>query len=148
MLEHYEKFYLEDAASLEAECRRLGVELPVSETCDALKQSVDLGPAAAPNRIWLQPMEGMDAEPDGSPGPLTKRRYARYAEGGCGLLWLEASATAAVSSLFESTPVSLSPAAACVAPSPTAAPFTAVWSTENTHWCAYMRANAPCSDVK
>ncbi len=37
-------------------------------------------------------MEGCDAEPDGAPGPLTLRRYQRYAAGGSGLIWYEATA--------------------------------------------------------
>lgn len=44
------------------------------------------------NRICIHPMEGADSELDGSPGPLTYRRYKRFAEGGAGLIWFEAVA--------------------------------------------------------
>jgi 2,4-dienoyl-CoA reductase-like NADH-dependent reductase (Old Yellow Enzyme family) len=37
-------------------------------------------------------MEGFDAHADGSPGELTLRRYKRYAAGGFGLIWFEATA--------------------------------------------------------
>ncbi len=37
-------------------------------------------------------MEGADATPDGAPGPMTFRRYLRFARGGFGLIWLEATA--------------------------------------------------------
>ncbi|MBD3343594.1 MAG: flavin oxidoreductase/NADH oxidase, partial [Chitinivibrionales bacterium] len=38
------------------------------------------------------PMEGFDSETDGSPGELSFRRYIRYARGGFGLIWAEATA--------------------------------------------------------
>jgi 2,4-dienoyl-CoA reductase-like NADH-dependent reductase (Old Yellow Enzyme family) len=37
-------------------------------------------------------MEGCDGERDGRPGQLTLRRYERFARGGSGLLWFEATA--------------------------------------------------------
>jgi len=36
-------------------------------------------------------MEGFDSKDDGSPGELTIRRYKRYAEGGSGIIWFEAT---------------------------------------------------------
>ncbi|MGQ9620165.1 MAG: oxidoreductase, partial [Bacteroidales bacterium] len=44
------------------------------------------------NRFVVQPMEGYDAAPDGSPSDLTIRRYLRYAGGGSGIIWFEAIA--------------------------------------------------------
>ncbi len=44
------------------------------------------------NRIVLQPMEGCDCNPDGSPGELTLQKYRRAAESGAGLIWMEACA--------------------------------------------------------
>ena len=35
-----------------------------------------------PNRTTVQPMEGFDAESDGSPNELTFRRYQRYGRQG------------------------------------------------------------------
>ena len=44
------------------------------------------------NRICIHPMEGADSELDGSPGPLTYRRYRRFSESGAALIWFEAVA--------------------------------------------------------
>jgi 2,4-dienoyl-CoA reductase-like NADH-dependent reductase (Old Yellow Enzyme family) len=40
-------------------------------------------------------MEGFDAEVDGAPSDLTFRRYGRYASGGAGTIWFEATAVVA-----------------------------------------------------
>lgn len=45
-----------------------------------------------PNRIVYQPMEGCDGTGEGTPGALTVRRYCRFAHGGPGLIWFEATA--------------------------------------------------------
>ena len=37
-------------------------------------------------------MEGCDGEKDGSPGELSIRRYKRFAAGGAGIIWIEATA--------------------------------------------------------
>ena len=42
----------------------------------------------------VHPMEGCDGNLDGTPGELTFRRWRRFAEGGAGLLWGEATAVA------------------------------------------------------
>ena len=47
---------------------------------------------SVPNRIVYQPMEGCDGTPAGEPGELTLRRYERFAQGGAGVIWLEATA--------------------------------------------------------
>ena len=39
------------------------------------------------NRFAVQPMEGWDAEPDGRPSDLTRRRWLRMATSGAKLLW-------------------------------------------------------------
>lgn len=44
------------------------------------------------NRVVLQPMEGCDCNPDGSPGELTLAKYIRAAKSGAGLIWMEACA--------------------------------------------------------
>lgn len=51
-----------------------------------------LGKRTAPNRVVLQPMEGCDAEADGSPSKLTWDKYLSAAESGAGLIWMEACA--------------------------------------------------------
>jgi NADPH2 dehydrogenase len=57
-----------------------------------LARPVQVGPFTVANSIAIQPMEGCDGESDGSPGELTWRRYRRFASGGAGLIWFEATA--------------------------------------------------------
>jgi len=44
------------------------------------------------NSLAVHPMEGCDGDSQGRPGALTLRRYERFAAGGAGLLWFEATA--------------------------------------------------------
>jgi 2,4-dienoyl-CoA reductase-like NADH-dependent reductase (Old Yellow Enzyme family) len=44
------------------------------------------------NRVVLQPMEGCDCDPDGSPSELTTEKYRKAARSGAGLVWFEANA--------------------------------------------------------
>ena len=53
---------------------------------------VKAGGFTLPNRFVVQPMEGCDGLADGSPDELTFRRYRRFAAGGAGVLWFEATA--------------------------------------------------------
>lgn len=70
----------------------LGMDLPLLDDFDVFRDPVDLGLKTIPNRFVDQPMEGNDAQLDGTPGPLTLRRYRRLAEGGAGVIWVEAIA--------------------------------------------------------
>jgi 2,4-dienoyl-CoA reductase (NADPH2) len=70
----------------------LGFELPFSDDISPLLQPAIIEGFPLPNRLVVQPMEGYDSEADGSPSPLTKRRYLRYAGGGSGMIWYEAVA--------------------------------------------------------
>ena len=45
-----------------------------------------------PNRLLIQPVEGTDADAEGYPTDLVRRRYLRYARGGAGTIWMEAVA--------------------------------------------------------
>ncbi len=71
--------------------RELGIEIPFVDSVEPLFENISLGSTKLPNRLAVQPMEGFDANTDGSPGELTFRRYRRYAEGGCSLIWFEAT---------------------------------------------------------
>ena len=51
-----------------------------------------IGNKTFPNRLACQAMEGCDGTSDGAPGELTERRYLRFAAGGAGLIWFEATA--------------------------------------------------------
>lgn len=70
-----------------------GIEIPFSDNLGVLAQPLTAGPVTIPNRLAMQPMEGCDGlHEDGTPGPLTIRRYERFAHGGPGLIWFEATA--------------------------------------------------------
>lgn len=66
--------------------------LPWCEDVSSLKQSVSVGSRVVPNRLACQAMEGCDGTATGEPDVLTIRRYDRFAKGGAGLIWFEATA--------------------------------------------------------
>jgi 2,4-dienoyl-CoA reductase-like NADH-dependent reductase (Old Yellow Enzyme family) len=70
------------------------MDLRIEATSDptALASPVTVGGRLVGNRLVVQPMEGCDAEPDGSPGALTFRRFERFGAGGAKLIWGEACA--------------------------------------------------------
>ncbi len=70
----------------------LNTKLPHSEDLSILGTPKTIGTKTAPNRLVCQAMEGCDGTPGGSPDTLTKRRYERFAKGGAGLIWFEATA--------------------------------------------------------
>ena len=72
--------------------RELGTELPYSDNTGILAKPLDVGAHTVQNRIACQAMEGCDGNADGTPGELTIRRYDRFARGGAGLIWYEATA--------------------------------------------------------
>lgn len=71
-----------------------GTGFPLSADTAVLRAPQSIGRRTAPNRIVYQAMEGCDGTPDGAPGELTRRRYARFAAGGPGIIWVEATAVA------------------------------------------------------
>ncbi len=86
------RFRIVDLDQLRAEIARLGLDLPVDTDLRVLGECVRVGRFELPNRFAVHPMEGFDAGDDGAPGPLAFRRYRRYAAGGAGLIWFEATA--------------------------------------------------------
>ena len=70
----------------------LGLNLPFSENLSVLGQELKVGNKVIPNRLACQAMEGCDGTPGGSPDELTIRRYDRFAKGGAGVIWFEATA--------------------------------------------------------
>jgi 2,4-dienoyl-CoA reductase-like NADH-dependent reductase (Old Yellow Enzyme family) len=82
----------ETLEGLRAALAEAGLELPVREDLSPLLTGVSFGRREAPNRLLAQPMEGCDAAPGGGPGPLTVRKYRRFAAGGWGTIWFEAVA--------------------------------------------------------
>jgi NADPH-dependent glutamate synthase beta subunit-like oxidoreductase/2,4-dienoyl-CoA reductase-like NADH-dependent reductase (Old Yellow Enzyme family) len=88
----HETFQFHSLGELRERIGALSLDLPATE---------DLGPLFAPldrpgfrlsNRLVVLPMEGCDGLPGGEPDELTFRRYRRFASGGAGLLWVEATA--------------------------------------------------------
>jgi len=88
----HERFHIRTLDGLRAAIAGLGLSIPVSEDLSVLGTPVEIAGRRTPNRFVVQPMEGFDSTPDGSPGPLSFRRYRRYAEGGFGFIWFEATA--------------------------------------------------------
>ena len=70
----------------------LGTVLTFSQDTGVLKTPLSIGGKKIPNRLACQAMEGCDGTADGSPDVLTKRRYERFAKGGAGIVWFEATA--------------------------------------------------------
>ena len=70
----------------------LHVNLPYQADTAVLKTAYKLLERTVANRLVCQAMEGCDGTPDGKPGELTARRYRRFAKGGAGMIWFEATA--------------------------------------------------------
>lgn len=71
----------------------LGVSLPVDEEVlsaeagSPLAAPAAVGGRALGNRWCIHPMEGWDANPDGTPSELTLRRWERFGRSGAKLIW-------------------------------------------------------------
>ena len=72
--------------------RDMELELPFSEDISILKEPLVINNKKILNRLGINPMEGCDGTLGGKPDELTIRRYERFASGGAGLMWVEASA--------------------------------------------------------
>src|SRR5687768_10147169 len=91
---HYPKIaQLRSVADLRARLAELGCSLPID---DAVQTAAAGSPLAAPlkvagrrvgNRWCIHPMEGWDANPDGSPSELTLRPWRRFGTSGAKLIW-------------------------------------------------------------
>ncbi len=90
-LARYQPFYLDNLDALRAEIDRLAVDIPVSPEHAVLGEPLPDFRIPLPNRFCSLPVAGLDAEADGSPGPLTFHRYQRLAEGGFAIIWIEAA---------------------------------------------------------
>ncbi len=76
----------------ESQNLQLKTSLPYSENTDILGTEYRIGNKTVHNRLACQAMEGCDGTFDGKPDELTKRRYSRFAKGGVGIIWFEATA--------------------------------------------------------
>jgi 2,4-dienoyl-CoA reductase-like NADH-dependent reductase (Old Yellow Enzyme family) len=88
----HERFRFRSIDELRAKIDDLGVSIRLEQDLSPLVQPVAIGPLQTPNSLGIHPMEGCDGKADGSPDALTIRRYERFAAGGAGLLWFEATA--------------------------------------------------------
>ncbi|MBM4088824.1 MAG: NADH:flavin oxidoreductase [Planctomycetes bacterium] len=84
---------ISDATALRTYIAELGLNLPVD---DRILTAAEGSPLSAPlliggrtigNRWCVHPMEGWDANPDGSPSDLTLRRWERFGLSGAKLIW-------------------------------------------------------------
>lgn len=87
-----QKFNYSSLAELQADLSKFDFELPLTENTKILNKEIKTNETIIPNRIAIHPMEGADANDDGTPSELTRRRYKRFANGGAGLIWMEAIA--------------------------------------------------------
>lgn len=85
-------FNLRTIADFRALVQQLGCDIDTSPDISALVRPVEIAGTVVPNALAVQPMEGCDGDHQGRPGPLTHRRYRRFAAGGAGLIWFEAIA--------------------------------------------------------
>ncbi len=91
-MSQHERFKFKDRETLLTKAEELKINLPFSETIDILFEKIKINGKTVPNRFAVHPMEGFDADDRGTPGELCFRRYQRYASGGSGLIWFEATA--------------------------------------------------------
>lgn len=91
----HSRFRYRTSEQLLDEAARLSIDLPYVSDLSRLAQPVRIGAAKTPNALGIHPMEGCDGTVDGSPDVLTHRRYLRFARGGAGLIWFEATAVTA-----------------------------------------------------
>ena len=89
-------FEFQNLKHLQDKIRQLGISFPLAEdfeeSSEILAQGTSFCGREIPNSLCIQPMEGCDGEDDGRPGELTFRRYRRFAAGGAGIIWVEATA--------------------------------------------------------
>lgn len=88
----HERFRFETLQALLGKIDELELALPVETDVSPLAQGVRIGSKKTPNALAIHPMEGCDGTAEGKPSELTLRRYLRFARGGAGLLWFEATA--------------------------------------------------------
>lgn len=89
----HEVFHYKQLEDVRQKADQLHAFVPLADGTDALFTPMTLGSHRVENRIAFQPMEGTDGTEDGAPGPLTVRRYQRFAQAGPGVIWFEAVAT-------------------------------------------------------
>lgn len=90
-----EKFHYNNYEELENKAKELGLHFPHSDNAkEVLAKKVKIANSniETKNSLAIHPMEGFDGELNGAPSELSFRRYERFANGGAGLFWFEATA--------------------------------------------------------
>jgi NADPH2 dehydrogenase len=85
-------FKYKSIEDLQLASSEMGLGLRFQDDLNPLFQELPIANRIIGNRFCIHPMEGCDGELDGSPGPLTIRRYQRFGSGGAKLIWGEATA--------------------------------------------------------
>ena len=80
------------ADDFKAQNEELGLNMPYSDNVSIFSETLKIKNKTVHNRLACQAMEGCDGTVSGSPDELTLRRYDRFAKGGAGLIWYEATA--------------------------------------------------------
>jgi 2,4-dienoyl-CoA reductase (NADPH2) len=88
----HEKFAFRDTDELLAKARELGLDIPYEDDPAVLLEPTTVAGWRLPNSLAVLPMEAADADESGAPSGGTFRRYERYAAGGSGTIWIEATA--------------------------------------------------------
>jgi NADPH2 dehydrogenase len=84
---------LKNVEAFRARLAELGLELPIDDTVltaeqgSPLAQPIQIGPMKLGNRWCIHPMEGWDANRDGTPSELTLRRWNHFGKSGAKLIW-------------------------------------------------------------
>jgi 2,4-dienoyl-CoA reductase-like NADH-dependent reductase (Old Yellow Enzyme family) len=84
---------LKSAGALRERLVELDLDLPVDDAIltaaqgSPLARPIDIGPLHCGNRWCIHPMEGWDANHDGTPSELTLRRWQRFGQSGAKLIW-------------------------------------------------------------
>lgn len=81
-----------DVSEFKTENTQLNANLSYTDDLSALSAPLEIGGKTFANRLACQAMEGCDGNADGTPAELTLRRYDRFAKGGAGIIWFEATA--------------------------------------------------------
>ncbi len=91
---HYPKIaQLKTVDRFRERCLELGIQIPVSSaeqlaaSPNPMAQEWQMGTFKVGNRWCIHPMEGWDANPDGTASRLTLRRWKRFGESGAKLIW-------------------------------------------------------------
>ena len=85
-------FQIDTAEAVRKALCEQGMELPVSEDLSLLGRAFAVNGRKFENSTAIQPLEGIDAQVDGSPSELTLARYEKMAQEGAAILWVEATA--------------------------------------------------------